>query len=725
MKNILTIILLLFTLSAVSQTTYYVAASGGDNGDNGDPANPWATLGYAVTQVSAGDTIYMQAGTHTINTQVTIPVSISLTGAGETSIITSTSFGTEGQYVINMTSSSLSNGNQTISYLKFDGNNLAVAQCFYILKRHNVKIHHCTFVNWKYQAIIWSGDGTGNIGSDPYANVTYPTAYVTGSEFYNNTMTSCSVYDSYGHGALCIGGQQGMLIHDNVINNASRPSGTPGYCIKTQYPGFIRGAKIYNNTLTTAVNEWKFAIEGFFFYGVEIYDNTIIGAIDINFISKSDYDYGTWIHDNTLGPASAVSGYRAMIFEFNTSDVIVERNDIRYCSDPILFTPRTNNTVENYRFSYNIIRNIPSGGYAVSGGTASATIYFDNIQFYNNIFSGAPLWGFSLFGTWNKFYFKNNIFTASTWYWMGFRQNAADSVYVMNNILYNNAQSNGIYFEAEATNYTNSGNITTNPNFVGGSPYDFKLQSNSPGKDAGLDVGLTTDYINYAVPYNLIVDIGAYEYGSSPATPSDETDILTFVFSEQTAAATINSTTHTVSIEVEVGTDISELTPTITVSSGATIVPASGVEEDFSSPVTYTVTAEDEETDQEWTVTVTIEEEEDIILVTSIDIWNSSGVRQKIDVNGGSVTFSYSAYPAEATDKTVTWTKIEGTGTGIFTLGAPPTLTAVTNGTVTIRATANDGSGVYYEIVMTLSNQREDFIKRGNKIIKYGNIFIK
>jgi hypothetical protein len=86
---------------------------------------------------------------------------------------------------------------------------------------------------------------------------------------------------------------------------------------------------------------------------------------------------------------------------------------------------------------------------------------------------------------------------------------------------------------------------------------------------------------------------------------SSANDILTFVLEEQTGEATINDTAHTVAIEVENGTVVTALEPTITVSEGATIAPLSGAAQDFTSPVTYTVTAENEDT-QEWVVTVTV-----------------------------------------------------------------------------------------------------------------------
>lgn len=91
--------------------------------------------------------------------------------------------------------------------------------------------------------------------------------------------------------------------------------------------------------------------------------------------------------------------------------------------------------------------------------------------------------------------------------------------------------------------------------------------------------------------------------------PNTATELLTFELPEQTGAANIDAEAHTVSIEVAFGTDMTILAPTVTLSEGATSSPASGEIVDFSSAVTYTVTAEDGVTTQEWLVTVTVEEE--------------------------------------------------------------------------------------------------------------------
>ena len=65
----------------------YVATTGNDGTGDGSAGAPYLTLGHAVTQATAGDTIYVTAGTYTITSQVAVPVGISIMGAGETSIL--------------------------------------------------------------------------------------------------------------------------------------------------------------------------------------------------------------------------------------------------------------------------------------------------------------------------------------------------------------------------------------------------------------------------------------------------------------------------------------------------------------------------------------------------------------------------------------------------------------------------------------------------------------
>lgn len=95
----------------------------------------------------------------------------------------------------------------------------------------------------------------------------------------------------------------------------------------------------------------------------------------------------------------------------------------------------------------------------------------------------------------------------------------------------------------------------------------------------------------------------------TPAPPvlNSEAEILSFEFTEldPTVTGTISGTTITATVPHDA--DVTSLTPTIAISPEATITPASGIARDFSSPVTYTVTAEDG-TEVTYTVDVTQED---------------------------------------------------------------------------------------------------------------------
>ena len=86
----------------------------------------------------------------------------------------------------------------------------------------------------------------------------------------------------------------------------------------------------------------------------------------------------------------------------------------------------------------------------------------------------------------------------------------------------------------------------------------------------------------------------------------NEKSILSFRFDALDDDGVIDEILHRVSFVLPNGTDVTQLVPTIVVSEGATINPASGVAQDFTNPVTYTVTAQNGTT-AVYTVTVVVE----------------------------------------------------------------------------------------------------------------------
>lgn len=85
---------------------------------------------------------------------------------------------------------------------------------------------------------------------------------------------------------------------------------------------------------------------------------------------------------------------------------------------------------------------------------------------------------------------------------------------------------------------------------------------------------------------------------------NNQSEILDFSIPEQIGNSTIDSINRKITLMVPTFTDLTQLTPSISISDSATINPASGFVRDFSSPVIYTVTAEDGISTSNWEVTV-------------------------------------------------------------------------------------------------------------------------
>ncbi|UXX79141.1 Ig-like domain-containing protein [Reichenbachiella carrageenanivorans] len=161
---------------------------------------------------------------------------------------------------------------------------------------------------------------------------------------------------------------------------------------------------------------------------------------------------------------------------------------------------------------------------------------------------------------------------------------------------------------------------------------------------------------------------------------SEETDITAFALAAQDEAATIDTDNHTVSIAVLHGTDVTALTPTITLSQGATVSPNSGTAQDFTSAVTYTVTAASGAI-QDWVVTVT---EAPLVNVTGISLDDDAA---SIEV-GKTHALVATVLPANASNKKVTWSTSDAS---IATV-VDGVLTAIGEGVATITATSEDGN---------------------------------
>jgi hypothetical protein len=137
---------------------------------------------------------------------------------------------------------------------------------------------------------------------------------------------------------------------------------------------------------------------------------------------------------------------------------------------------------------------------------------------------------------------------------------------------------------------------TSGPATVVGSGYSFSGANLSLSAPAPIKYKVTaedTTTKTYAVTVRI-----------AGTTGDDKKEITGFYFTNPLAVGTINEAAKTITVSVPTGTDLSSLQPTVYFK-GRSLKPGSGVVNNFTSPVIYTVTANDNTT-QPYTVTVKI-----------------------------------------------------------------------------------------------------------------------
>ncbi len=90
------------------------------------------------------------------------------------------------------------------------------------------------------------------------------------------------------------------------------------------------------------------------------------------------------------------------------------------------------------------------------------------------------------------------------------------------------------------------------------------------------------------------------------------------------------------------------------------------------------------------------------ILVTSISVQNQGG-QSVITTFGGTLQLLATVLPTNATDNSVSWSVLNGAA--FASVNASGLVTAISDGTATLAATANDGSGISGFKTVTVSNQ--------------------
>jgi len=184
-------------------------------------------------------------------------------------------------------------------------------------------------------------------------------------------------------------------------------------------------------------------------------------------------------------------------------------------------------------FSNNIVRNnvIHDGRAGASGQRHWGIIIANgsqNTKVYNNLIYGIPNQGgsstgiFAYVGTQPEIY--NNTVVQNGGVGIAVTQSTSGAL-VRNNISFGNGGSNYENF-GSGTIVSNNLFDGTNPMFVDSNARNFRLQSGSPGVDAGTAIALvTTDLSGASRPQGRSYDIGAFELTIQSTAPAPPTGV--------------------------------------------------------------------------------------------------------------------------------------------------------------------------------------------------------
>jgi hypothetical protein len=497
---------------------YYVSPTGNNSTGNGSQSAPWQSLSSACSKVSAGNTIYVNAGTYTDNNTCSLATGVMIQGAGSSSVIINTS---ASPYINAVSSLPVVDGSNEISGISFigSGSNTGI----FSAARSNQKIHDCKFNNFGNAIDVhgkvpaWSSSCASAPPSqsasycDDYEDLSIEPAstdWATGVEIYNNNLTNAKIHPQTVKGAT---------IHGNVIDNSTSLKSAVGNTAL-----WWNGVQFYNNTIKMQTIAWStIAIEVWMVEGdTKFYNNWTNGWFSILKNPKGPSTPYSWeIVNNTFEsnvPQGLGSGAVGQALEtcYFANNVLIAGN---------YFTNTgTNKTYDmaigihgkgpnqNFMIRNNVIYNMGHDGIEIDTNDASGRVFAgQNINIYNNVFdtlnngsSQGVYINATSPGTLVGMNIKNNIFTKVAHGALTSGSQVSGINFQYNDIYGAAGNTSGSGFSSTANNI----NVIPNIQATGTRPTPYYRAQSSVANiiDKGTNVGL---------PYSgSVPDIGAYEY---------------------------------------------------------------------------------------------------------------------------------------------------------------------------------------------------------------------
>jgi len=510
MRQFLLLALFFSTLIEARSNDYYVSIKGSDVNGNGTLSEPWRTLRFACTKISAdqGHTIKVGAGVF-VEMQILVPTGVNITGAGRDQTILKADPSlyhhpadpgySHDKLLICLTSNALADGSQSIKDLTIDGDGKKLHGGILIMNRTNVLVKRIKIQNTNFTGIwLWEVKDSRvtevELKDCAWGSAGWSSGTIDLANLERVEIDHVTVDEGFGNGIKALGtnGQMHYLkVHDNRI------SVVPKGQWKTNSG---------DNAPNIAFELWNVDMLGCELFNNYI-DNTISLVMDEE-LWRIPKQTGTTIHvyNNVIDLESRARG-NGYAMEISVHNIEIDHNYILKGQHGIVNWDNKGTLMSNWNIHHNIFYGIADVYPAEILRAQHSGLH--NVKFYNNTveFSGTrttnliAIYG----GKSENVEIKNNlVINSNTSY--NFYPNKIiqlENATITNLEVASNFLSNQPLDNVQGTIQNN---LSGDPKIrkVGGRPLPYYLPvAGSPVIDSGANVGLP--FVGSAP------DIGAHE----------------------------------------------------------------------------------------------------------------------------------------------------------------------------------------------------------------------
>ena len=505
------LLILLLSISA-NATTYYVTTSGNNSNTGLTEATAWVTIEYATKHISAGDTVYIKAGTYN-NENVKLPI-----GSKNFPIIFEGYKNAPGDVTnIDWWDYETNRKLDPTKMPLLDGGNRADAGTALQLASYTI-VRNLQISNYTDGVSTWSGDHytieniiVTNIGdiNDSYSGTGIGVYYSAGY----NVVKNCVVYNAAAEGVMVYNNEYNLLENVKVYCDDN----TNTYANTDYYFEIESNNNIIRNCYIERVGDLAHVGHGFTMKGdgYEWSGNVFENCVARNMEGGGFVVRHRGVKNNVFRNCTAYGATGFLIRDGATNNNFYNMKTVD-CSTAVSFMDTDEDDGKQFAGRFNAFYNcvFKNSTYAIDFNSYSLDSDANDNRFINCIFDG----GSYLFNS-RRTNYDNKMINCVVTNVTNYKYGGDVDFYFTNTNFWNNG-----FNTPEGTDL-----LEADPLFVDAANGNYNLSENSPCIDAGI---IDTTGLNLP-PYDVVgnkrifdgsndgistIDMGIYEYNSTPVS---------------------------------------------------------------------------------------------------------------------------------------------------------------------------------------------------------------